>query len=254
MCTKPCETIGDSLKNDNQIDVWMLFIRLWMCYEARNSDCLRINTWSPAVCSLAIGGIVSDQILPNPMAEQTGGHISQGSADSATFTGKTCFMTVLWQISGAAWSELKIFKRKTDGRTITGTITKRYPKVTRRCLGPPLAQLLAFEALIYNACLLSLPLWNLLRSSDSPKAKPYTYFPQCMWMCLLSRAFVAAITVRGLLARARLYYQSYLSEAFCAAIAGRELCLSLNIKPCMPDLHMLAGRDWRLHKGKQPRI
>ena len=162
MCTKLYKIIGDSLKNDNQIDVWILFIRFWIYYKARNLDYLHINIWSPAIYTLAIGDIVSNQTLPNPIVEQTGGHISQGSADLATFTGKTCFMTVLWQISSAAWLELKIFKRKKDGRTITGTIigtiSKRCPKVIRRYLGPPLAQLLAFEALIYNICLLSLPL------------------------------------------------------------------------------------------------
>ena len=48
------------------------------------------------------------------------------------------------------------FPKKRGGRTITRTITKRYSKLTRRCLGPPLTQLLALEAYFTMlACLLA---------------------------------------------------------------------------------------------------
>ena len=149
------------------------------------------------------------------MAEQTGGHISQGSA---TLAGRACFVTILWKISGSAWLELEVSK-KMDGRTITGTITKRYPKVARRCLGPPLAQLLAFEALFYNACICLLAVTTSLkpdtqqwRCGASHNAcaccrKPSTQPSQC-GNCLLAHAY---------------HNQSYLSETFCAAIARREL-------------------------------
>ena len=163
------------------------------------------------------------------MAEQTGGRISQGLADSATLAGRACFVTILWKISGSAWLELEVSK-KMDGRTITGMITKRYPKVARRCLGPPLAQLLAFEALFYNAYMLAC----------------------CHY---LSETCYVAVPVRALLARTRLSQSKLplrnLLRSHCTA---GTICLSLHIKSCMLDLRRLADRDWRLRKSKQTRI
>ena len=149
-------------------------------------------------------------------------------------------MTVLWQISGSSWLELEISKKKKDGRTITGTITKRYPKVTRRCLGPPLTHLLVFEALFYSACIC------LLAVATSLIHLPPTMHVPAVESLLRSHHSAGTacshtlITIRD--------DQSNLSEAFCATIAGRELCLSLNIKPCMPNLRMLADRDGKCTK------
>ena len=183
------------------------------------------------------------------MAEQTGGHISQGSADSATLTVKTCFITILRQISGSALLELEM-----DGRTITGTITKRYPKVARRCLGPSLAPLLAFVALFYNARVCFLATSLKLATQQWQCGSQNLHLPPAMHVPAVESLLRSHHSAGTAYSHTPYYYQSYLSETFCAAVAQREPCLSLNIKPCMSDLRMLADRDWRLRKNKQTRI
>ena len=124
-----------------------LFIRFWMCYETRNSDCLRLE--SPAACSLVIGGIGS----PNT-ARPNGGANWWTHLRGISRLSHTCWKDLFYSFMAGLWRCVvgaRKFSTKKNGRTITGTITKRYSKVTRGCLGPPLAQLLAFEALFYNA-------------------------------------------------------------------------------------------------------
>ena len=200
---------------------------------------------SPAVCSLAIGGIGS----PNT-AKPNGGtnwwtHLPGISRLSHTYW-KDLFYD-LWQFYGRSpalrgWSSK--FPKKKDGRTITGTITKRYPKVTRRCLGPPLAQLLAFEALFYNACICLLAVATSL--------KPATQQWQCGSQNLHLPPTMHVPAVESLLRShhtARTACSHTLITIKCHSRLGKDRSCHRQSPKAATFWYSWASRWWRLDEG-----